>query len=965
MDPVLARELTSWRAGVPPQLAGALGTPDPAPRYGLVVYTSDVPALRRAGLRVEAAFNGFAVVRATPDEVPTVLATPGVSRVTLGEDELPHNDPAGALVGARALHQGLLGDQAYTGAGAIVCVFDTGIDFRHLDFRNPSDTTKSRILRLYDMTLTAAGAETPPAGFTTGVEYTQAHLNDELDGTPTGFVRSQDPNGHGTHVAATAVGNGSALSPRQHVGMAPDADIVFVRGGVSSFPSANILNGIAYCDNVATAFGKPMVMNMSLGSDSGPHDGQDSKSLAIKQMVESAPGRVVVQSAGNSGATALHRGGTLAPGDSVELVVTVAAAGTVADPGFGLDIWTQGRNLTLIAVTPGGTRLVRPISGDEVMASPDGNVYLYNWLVTGTNRWDGDLDRQLYVTTTGTAAGTWRIRLRNDDTVPDTWHAWAFDRAVGGGGAPLAGADALYTVSNAAPEAIAVGAYAHRWLWRSATGGTYQADSPARTDLRASFSSQGPSRDGRILPDLSAPGQMIVSALSRHSAPNPANIVAGSRHRVNQGTSMSSPVVAGSVALLLAAKPTLTFDQVKTLLRDNAIVDAAVTSAGTVPNNEFGAGKLNVYQAMARAVNAGSSSTLSTVQYDAVGATTTGVTLSAGTNLLLRFQAPTTGRMRGLTFHTSVAQPSGGYLVRLWASSGGVPGAQLGTSVVMPLNAVQPFGWNYLATEAFSADLASGAEYFVSITPQGSAGSFRHDNTAAGTRTYLAPEAAPPSPAGSEGVQDIGALAAQTFNALVRPILTSDAAALPVELVSFEGAQQGRTALLTWITASETNNAGFAVEQMGETPDLWTELAFVRGAGTTTEAQRYRFETEPLLPGRHTFRLRQVDTDGAVHYSGLVVVEMASEHVLALLPSGPNPFAGRTTLLFTVPQDGPARADLYDLLGRRVQTLFDGLVVAGTGARLVVDASALGAGPYVVRAEAGGRSVTHRLLVTR
>ena len=152
--------------------------------------------------------------------------------------------------------------------------------------------------------------------------------------------------------------------------------------------------------------------------------------------------------------------------------------------------------------------------------------------------------------------------------------------------------------------------------------------------------------------------------------------------------------------------------------------------------------------------------------------------------------------------------------------------------------------------------------------------------------------------------------------------------ALPVELVAFEAVAAGRTARLSWTTASETNNAGFAVEQkVGET---WAERGFVSGHGTTTERHDYAFQTGDLPFGRHSFRLRQGDLDGSVHYSAVVEVFLGvTELRVGRTPSG---------LYLWVPEE--QTADVYDLSGRRVRL---GL----TTGRL--DTDGMAAGMYFVR----------------
>ena len=124
----------------------------------------------------------------------------------------------------------------------ILCIIDTGIDWEHKDFRDPVDDSQSRILYIWDQTLIPQGGELSPAedGLGYGVEYTQAQIENEIDGTPTGFVREQDTHGHGTHVTGTAAGNGASFTNLKYAGLAPQADIIVVKAGNGSFSEANI-----------------------------------------------------------------------------------------------------------------------------------------------------------------------------------------------------------------------------------------------------------------------------------------------------------------------------------------------------------------------------------------------------------------------------------------------------------------------------------------------------------------------------------------------------------------------------------------------------------------------------------------------------------------------------------------------------------------------------------------------------
>ncbi len=266
-----------------------------------------------------------------------------------------------------------------------------------------------------------------------------------------------------------------------------------------------------------------------------------------------------------------------------------------------------------------------------------------------------------------------------------------------------------------------------------------------------------------------------------------------------------------------------------------------------------------------------------------------------------------------------------------------------------------------------------GMDYWIAVRPRGSNGSYRHDGSNTNGRSFTAPEAAPPPVAGgspdgtqgASGVRDVGTLTATSGDLLMRMVVTSEAGTLPVELVAFEAAQTGGRARLTWTTASETNNAGFGVEQFVAATATWRQIDFVAGHGTTSEVNTYSVMTGALVPGSHSFRLRQVDRDGAATLSPVVELTVGAERVLALHRMGANPFAGETTIGLTVPATGPVRVRLFDVLGRQVAVLLDGEVQAGALSRLLVSGASLASGVYVVQAEQGGRVETLTLTHTR
>ena len=177
---------------------------------------------------------------------------------------------------------------------------------------------------------------------------------------------------------------------------------------------------------------------------------------------------------------------------------------------------------------------------------------------------------------------------------------------------------------------------------------------------------------------------------------------------------------------------------------------------------------------------------------------------------------------------------------------------------------------------------------------------------------------------------------------------------LPVEIASFTATADGTTARLRWATASETNNAAFHVEHLRGA--AWAEVGRVGGAGTTAERQAYALDVTGLAAGTHAFRLRQVDLDGAAHYSETVEATVVGDAPLALDVRG-------RAVRVVVREAQAVRVEAFDALGRRVATLFDGSLGADAAVDLALPAAGLAPGLYVVRATGERSAVAHAVVV--
>ena len=240
-------------------------------------------------------------------------------------------------------------------------------------------------------------------------------------------------------------------------------------------------------------------------------------------------------------------------------------------------------------------------------------------------------------------------------------------------------------------------------------------------------------------------------------------------------------------------------------------------------------------------------------------------------------------------------------------------------------------------------------------------------------RTYLGTDAYAAADAGSvvtttlsaEGVSCSDAFVATATDANNNTSQFNTSTVLPVELASFAGQQIDETSVeLVWQTATEQNNAGFRVEQSAQGGD-WTQVAFVDGAGTTTEAQTYRLAVEDLEPGTHRFRLTQVDVDGSAQTFDAVTVRLGMQEALRVTAPSPNPVRTGATMRFAVKQSAETTVSVYNVLGQRVATLYQGTPTAEETKAVDVSADGLPSGAYFLRVTSGEHTETRRFTVVR
>jgi len=187
---------------------------------------------------------------------------------------------------------------------------------------------------------------------------------------------------------------------------------------------------------------------------------------------------------------------------------------------------------------------------------------------------------------------------------------------------------------------------------------------------------------------------------------------------------------------------------------------------------------------------------------------------------------------------------------------------------------------------------------------------------------------------------------------------------LPVEMMSFTATANRLNAELRWSTATEVNNYGFEIER--RQTGSWATVGFVEGAGTSSSPRDYSYTDKSLSPGRYTYRIKQIDNTGSFLYKNSAEVEIGlTAKVFELASNYPNPFNPSTTIQFTLGNDGMTSLQVYNMLGQKVATLFQGAAEAGKMYQVTLDASNLPSGLYFAKLESGNQHTIQKMVLLK
>ena len=509
------------------------------------------------------------------------------------------------------IHQGVSLDTNYTGKGVIVGIVDEGIDFNHPDFQLANG--KTRVLRYWDHTTNTGSI---PAAYGYGIVWDKTQIdNGQCTSLETGTA-------HGTTVSGMAVGNGRANNTNK--GVAPEADIIVVETdfGLPNW-TLTIADACDYIFKVADSLGKPAVVNLSLGTYLGSHDGKDPAAEYIDQLLTEKEGRIVVCAAGNSGDQGkYHVRGNLSQDTSFVWCKNNPGVTAVGTNKIFFDLWADTSanfNYAYAADLPAPTYGLRGRSSfrniyDNLNTVPV-NDTIYNSIgeriatiqtyteVVGSNfhmqvvfRNVDSLDYLYRFETFGTGiydiwGGSWLGLSDFETQIPDS----SLLPEIAFYNAP----DTLQSIVsswNCSDKVISVGNIRNRVSHVDKNGNTYLPTTYVPAGTLEPTSSKGPNRLGVTKPDVVASGGISLTAGPMWFLSNPVNnpsIDQGGFHVRNGGTSMASPVVAGIAALYLQKCSIATFQDFKNDLLNTSNANA---STGITPNFAYGNGIVNGHE---------------------------------------------------------------------------------------------------------------------------------------------------------------------------------------------------------------------------------------------------------------------------------------------------------------------------------------------------------------------------------
>lgn len=532
----------------------------------------------------------------------------GIVYIEAGGKAIPCVDQARTETRVHLVNSGHQLPLPYKGQGVITGIVDIGLDFTHPMFK---DSTGNN-LRISRAWIQNDNTGTSPDLFSYGSEY--------IGTTQLMNKRTDDSNSwHGTHVTGIAAGSGFG-SNGKYCGVAPETEIVQVGLDFSSGNLSHMVDGFSYICKYADSVNKPAIVNMSLAvlGDGSIFDGNTLFERSLNSLITDR--HILVVAAGNFGSTNLHvEKNTVPATDTLTSLFLVAGWDAVSiwsDPNSGL-------STSFCLYDSLGTKLIQSPEYKTI----NNPSFTHDYPISSTNDTVTLTITSQHLSVLNNRSGFYieveskgnRNYYCSFSATSDSGNIHAWDQPFNNltntiNGQIVPGAkrgDNNYTLGapGTVEKAITVGAYTTKNSYTYLSGVSENTLFNVDLGELAPFSSNGPGfLSGNIKPTITAPGNTIVSAVNSFDASfNNSNSVASYDNHWYYapafGTSMACPMVTGIIALMYEANPSLTRNQVESILKQSARQDTFTGALPSDGNPHWGWGKIDAFTAVSYAVS--------------------------------------------------------------------------------------------------------------------------------------------------------------------------------------------------------------------------------------------------------------------------------------------------------------------------------------------------------------------------
>jgi len=500
-------------------------------------------------------------------------------------------------------------DQVYAqydlnGENVVVVIIDRGIDYRHPDFLDENGNT--RVAYIYDM-IDPTGAGNP---YGVGTIFNRTEIDAALDNNDPPL--STDRFGHGTATNGIVAGNGSGTAGLQFQGVAPKATIISIKithdpfppfgtqpGQAGFFDATYIPIALQFAADKIAELGLPSVTLMNIGSVGGPTDGTSLICQAIDDFVNA--GNPFVCGVGDDGGNDNHASGSINQNQTIELDIQKAETGNLR-----FDLWySEDDRFTVSIERPNGTVLgpfAAPTGPNGTVDQNFGDIFMFHrganteFFGASSNR------RELLIDFSG-ATGTYKVILQGDQISSGDFNATLNPSTHFNNNKFLSFVTSGYSINDFASANLVITPtdYVVQNNWIDIDGIPRGLTGQGDPGELWAGSSSGPTHDGRLGVDFSAPGEVCHGAYADETYYEnfSFNVLQNSNglYGMQNAVSACAPLSTGVIALMLEARPNLSPTQIRNILRQTSREDSFT---GTTPNPRWGYGKLDALAAIER-----------------------------------------------------------------------------------------------------------------------------------------------------------------------------------------------------------------------------------------------------------------------------------------------------------------------------------------------------------------------------